>query len=76
MSNSREKLSPDTQMLQDEINNLEKALKILQSSVKTISFPPPSHYKTIQVNGEKNRTYWNDIAYQFLQKKHNTNTSH
>jgi len=56
-------LSLDGQMLQDKINNLEKALKTLQSSVKTIPLTPPSHYKTIQTNGEKNRTYWNNIAY-------------
>jgi len=56
LSNSSEKSSLDTQMIQNKINNLEKTLKILQSSVKTIPFTPPSHYKTIQVNGKKERT--------------------
>ena len=41
-----------------------------------ILFTFPSHYKTIQVNGEMNRTYWNNIIYQFLQQKHNANTSY
>ena len=66
ISSSSETLSPDTQILQDEINNLEKSLKTLQSPVipvKTIPFTPLNHYKTIQANREKNRTYWNDIAY-------------
>jgi len=40
-------------MLQDEINNLEKALKMLQSPVKTILFLSLSHYKTIQVNKKR-----------------------
>ena len=75
LSNSSETSSLDTQMIQNKINNLEKALKILQLSVKTIPFTPPSHYKTIQVNGEKKRTYWNNIVYQFLQQKHNADTS-
>ena len=48
---------------------------MLQSPVKIILFLPPNHYKTIQVNEEKNRTYWSDIAYQFLQQKYNTDTS-
>ena len=44
---SSKTLSPDGQILQDKINNLEKALKTLQSSVKTIPLTSPSHYKTI-----------------------------
>ena len=65
-SSSSETSSPDTQILQDKINNLEKVLKMLQSPVKTILFTPPNYYKTIQASGKKNRIYWNDIAYQFL----------
>ena len=63
-SSSSETSFPDIQIIQDEINNLEKVLKILQSLVKIIPFTPPSHYKTIQANEEKNRTYLNNIAYQ------------
>ena len=63
-SSSSETSFPDIQIIQDEINNLEKILKILQSLVKIISFTPSSHYKTIQANEEKNRTYLNNIAYQ------------
>jgi len=49
--------TPDTKILQAEINNLEKVFLILQLLVKTILFLPPTHYKTIQVNEEKNKTY-------------------
>jgi len=38
-----------------------------QVLIKTISFLSPSHYKTTQTNREKNKTYWNNITYQFLQ---------
>ena len=41
-------------LLKEEVNNLEKTLKILQSSTKTIPFLPPAHYKMIQQDGEKN----------------------
>ena len=57
LSSSSKTPALDIQILQDEINNLEKALKILQAPVKMIPFLSPSHYKTIQANGEKNRTY-------------------
>ena len=44
-------------ILQNKINNLEKVLKSLQSPIKTIPFLSPNYYKTIQVNGDKNKTY-------------------
>ena len=63
-------------MMQDKINNLEKVLKSLQLFVKIILFTPPNYYKTIQANREKNRAYWNNTTYQFLQQKHNIDTSY
>ena len=62
-------------MLQVEINNLQKVLKTLQSPIKTIPFLPQNYYKTIETNGKKNKIYWNNIVCQFLQQKHNTDTS-
>ena len=46
---------PDIQMLHNKINNLEKTLKTIQSSVKIILFLPPINYKTIQTNEEKKK---------------------
>ena len=43
--------------MQEEINNLEKVLKTLQSPTKTIPFLLLSYYKTIQQNREKNIQY-------------------
>ena len=34
-------------LMQEEINNLEKVLKTLQTPTKTILFLPPNHYKVI-----------------------------
>jgi len=44
-------------LLKEEIDNLEKALKTLQSSTKTIQFFSSAHYKTIQQDREKNIQY-------------------
>ena len=66
ISSSSEISLPDNQIIQDEVNNLENVLKTLQSPGKTIPFTPSGYYKTIQANRENNRTYWNNIAYQFL----------
>jgi len=38
---------PKSILLKEQVNNLEKVLKILQSPTNTISFLPPAHYKTI-----------------------------
>jgi len=39
--------NPELILLKEEINNLEKALKILQSLIKTILFLLLAHYKSI-----------------------------
>ena len=54
---SSSKTSSLDKILQNKINNLEKVLKSLQSSIKIIPFLSPNYYKTIQVNGNKNKTY-------------------
>jgi len=33
--------------IQDEVNNLEKYMKSMQSPVKTVSFHLPPHYKSL-----------------------------
>jgi len=47
----------DTRIMQEEVNNLEKALQILQAPTKTTMFFPPEHYKTIYQEGEMNSPY-------------------
>jgi len=37
----------ESSLMQEEINNLEKVLKTLQTSTKTMLFLPPNHYKVI-----------------------------
>ena len=61
--------------IQNEINNLEKYMKYMQSSVKMMLFYLPPHYKSPWPQGEQDKQYWNKIAIEFLKKKHNTDTT-
>ena len=66
----RPKTSKPT-FIQDEINDLKKYIKFMQAPIKTVPFYPPSHYKSIQPQGEQDEQYWNKIAIKFLKRKHN-----
>ena len=59
----------------EEVDNLERALKILQSPIKTIPFLSLAHYKTIWQDGENNIQYWKEIVAEFIKWKHNLNMS-
>ena len=45
--------TPEPTLLKKEVNNLKKALKTLQYSMKTILFLSLTHYKSIWPDGEK-----------------------
>ena len=46
-------IDKEKQQVQDEeMNNLEKYMKYMQTSIKTIPFYLPSYYKTIQPQEE------------------------
>ena len=75
-SEPRRPTIPKPILLKEQVNNLEKVLKTLQSSTNIISFLPPAHYKTIQQDGEKNIQYWKEITTEFIKQKHNLHTSH
>ena len=66
---------PKLMFIQEEVNNLDKALKILQAPTKIIPFYPLPQYKTLQQNSEQNQQYWKKIAAEFIKQKHNANTS-
>ena len=68
--------TPEPILLKEEVDNLEKALKTLQSSIKTIPFLSPAYYKIIQQDREKNIQYWKEIVAKFIKQKHNLDTSH
>ena len=60
----------------EEIYNLEKVLKTLQSPTKTIPFLSLTHYKMIQQDREKNIEYWKEIVAKFIKQKHNSDISY
>jgi len=68
------RLSTPEPTLLKEVNNLEKTLKTLQSSMKTILFLPLTHYKSIWPDEEKNLVLkWN---FDRIRQKYDTDTSH
>ena len=64
----------EPKFIQDEINNLEKYMKFMQLPVQTMPFYSPPHYKTLQLQGEQDEQYWNEIAVAFLEKNYNADT--
>jgi len=60
--------------IQDEIDNLEKYMKFMQVPIKMIPFYPPPHYKSLWLQEKQDKQYWNEIAIEFLKKKHNADT--
>ena len=50
-------------------------MKFMQSPVQIMPFYPPPQYKFLQYQGEQDKQYWNEIAVEFLKKKHNTDTT-
>ena len=61
--------------IQEEIKNLKKALKKLQSLIKTILFFPPFYYKVIWQNRKKDIQYWKEIVVEFIKQKYNSDIS-
>jgi len=74
LSKSSKPKIPELTFVQDKVNNLDKYMKLVQSLVKTTSFYPPPHHKSLWPNGEQNEQYWNEIAIKFLKQKHNADT--
>ena len=62
-------------LIQEEVDNLEKILKILQSLVKTIPFLLPPYYKAIWQNRKKDIQYWKEVITEFIKQKHNSDIS-
>ena len=66
---------PELIFVQDEVNNLDKYMKLVQSPVKITSFYLPFYYKSLQPNRKQDMQYWNEITIKFLKQKHNADTT-
>jgi len=58
--------------INDEVENLMKHMKFVQSPMQTRLFKPPPHYQLLQSRGEHNSEFWKEVALAFMDNKHNT----
>jgi len=59
----------------DEVENLLKYMKFVQTLSQMRIFRPPPHYQSLKYRDEQDPIFWNKVAMAFLEKKHNTNIS-
>ena len=64
-----------TSFIIDEVENLLKYIKFIKTSPQTRIFRPPPHYQALKSRGEQDPTFWNKVATEFQEKKHNMDTS-
>ena len=64
--------SSTTSFITDEVENLLKHMKFVQTPSQTRLFRPPPHYQALRSRGENDPTFWKEVATAFLEKKHNT----
>ena len=67
--------SSTTSFITDEVENLFKHMKFIQTPSQIRLFRPPPHYQALRSRGENNPTFWKEVATAFLEKKYNTETA-
>jgi len=67
--------SSSTSFITDEVKNLLKYMKFVQTPSQTRIFKLPSHYQSLKSRDEQDPIFWNEVAKVFLEKKHNTDTA-
>jgi len=75
VSKSSSSMTLTTSFITDEVENLLKYMKFVQSPTQTQLFQPPSHYQSLKSRGEENPKFWKEVAMAFVDKKHNTETA-
>jgi len=65
--------SSQTSFITDEVENLHKYMKFVQSSPQTRLFELPSHYQSLKSRDEQDPLFWKEVAMAFMNQKHNTN---
>jgi len=67
--------SSQTSFIIDEVKNLLKYMKFVQSLTQTRLFKPPPHYQSLKSRDEQDPLFWKEVATVFMNQKHNTNTT-
>jgi len=58
----------------NEVNNLMKYIKFVQSPTQTRLFKLLPHYQSLQSRGEQDPEFWKEVATVLVDEKHNTKT--
>ena len=59
----------------DEVENLLKYMKFVQSLLQTRLFKPPLHYQSLKSRGEQDLMFWKEVATALVDQKHNIETA-
>ena len=68
--------SSQTSFIMDEVENLLKYIKFVQSPTQTRLFKPPPYYQSLKSRGEQDPEFWKEVAMALVDQKHNTETYH
>ena len=68
-------LLSQTSFITDEVENLCKYMKFVQSPTQTRLFKPLPHYQSLKSRGEQDPVFWKEIATALVDQKHNTETA-
>ena len=59
----------------DEVENLLKYIKFVQSPIQTRLFKPPPHYQSLKSRGEQDPAFWKEVAIALVDQKHKIETA-
>jgi len=67
--------SLQTSFIMDEVENLLKYMKFVQSPTQTRLFKLPPHYQSLRSRGKQDSVFWKEVATALVDQKHNTETA-
>ena len=67
--------SSQTSFITDEVENLLKYMKFMQSPTQIRLFKPLPYYQSLKSRGEQDPLFWKEVAMVLMNQKHNTNTT-
>ena len=67
--------SSQTSFIIDEVENLLKYIKFVQSPTQTRLFKPPPYYQSLKSRGKQDPIFWKEVAIALVDQKHNTETA-
>ena len=67
--------SSKTSFIMDEVENLIKYMKFVQSSTQTRLSKPPPHYQSRKSRGKQDPVFWKEVAMAFMKQKYNIETA-